>query len=203
MTSDVAYVPRPGFGLPHPDIEAAFTAAPPLVRTEVVWGDSLRLDTTAHAGPIALADELVFSARTVIRVGGDVVVCTTAHGGRHSLPGGRLEPDETAVAAAVREAHEETGWHLDPAALRPVGWIRFRYVEPCDPAWRHRPHPHMVHVVFTAVATGRDASQGGGWSDTEGFEVESSLLPPAEALAAVSDDVINVALLELALAIPL
>lgn len=33
----------------------------------------------------------------------------TSHGGQIAFPGGRLEPDETAVAAALREADEEIG----------------------------------------------------------------------------------------------
>jgi 8-oxo-dGTP pyrophosphatase MutT (NUDIX family) len=199
--ADAPYVPRPGFGLPHPHIDAAYAAAPPLVSQRVVWGGHLALDASAHAGRIALDDDLVMSARCVIRVGDDVVVCSTAHGGRHPLPGGRLEPGESVVDAAVREAHEETGWHLDRDTLTPIGWLRFRYVEPCHPDWRHRPHPDLVHVVFTARATARDGSQGGGWSDTEGFEIDSVLLPPDEAVEVVPDP-IDRAMLRLAFASP-
>jgi 8-oxo-dGTP pyrophosphatase MutT (NUDIX family) len=195
---DVTYLPRPGFGLPHPDIEAAFAANAPLARQEVVWGASLHLDASAHAGTIDLDDDLVMSARSVIWVGDEVVVCATAHGGRHPLPGGRLEPGESVVDAAIREAHEETGWHLDRDRMRPIGWLRFRYLQPCHPDWRHRPHPDLVHVVFSARATERDRSQGGGWSDTEGFEIDSTLLAPTEALA-VLDDPIDRAMLGLAI----
>jgi 8-oxo-dGTP pyrophosphatase MutT (NUDIX family) len=106
------------------------------------------------------------------------------------------------IQAAVREAHEETGWHLDRSTMRPIGWLRFRYLQPCEPDWRHRPHPDLVHVVFAAQATERDPSQGGGWSDTEGFEIDSALLSPADALAVLTDP-IDLAMLELALATPL
>ena len=41
------------------------------------------------------------------------------HRGEISFPGGRLDPGETPVEAAVREAHEEVG--LDPRVVRPVG----------------------------------------------------------------------------------
>jgi ADP-ribose pyrophosphatase YjhB (NUDIX family) len=37
--------------------------------------------------------------------------------GRWSLPGGRVEPGETAAAAAVREVREETGLDVVPTAL--------------------------------------------------------------------------------------
>jgi 8-oxo-dGTP pyrophosphatase MutT (NUDIX family) len=41
------------------------------------------------------------------------------HAGQISLPGGATDPDETIVAAALREASEEIG--IDPAAVRVLG----------------------------------------------------------------------------------
>jgi 8-oxo-dGTP pyrophosphatase MutT (NUDIX family) len=41
------------------------------------------------------------------------------HAGQISLPGGAADPDETIVAAALREASEEIG--IDPAAVRVLG----------------------------------------------------------------------------------
>ncbi len=40
------------------------------------------------------------------------------------LPGGKLEPNESAAAAAVREIGEEIGAHLDEADLRLLGTWR-------------------------------------------------------------------------------
>ena len=45
-----------------------------------------------------------------------------SHRGEVSFPGGGVDPGEDAVAAATREAFEEIA--LDPAAVRPVGWLR-------------------------------------------------------------------------------
>ena len=41
------------------------------------------------------------------------------HKGEISFPGGRLDPGETSVEAALREAHEEVG--LDPSLVEVVG----------------------------------------------------------------------------------
>jgi len=43
----------------------------------------------------------------------------TSHPGQIAFPGGRLDPGETAVEAALREAHEEVT--LDPAAVEVLG----------------------------------------------------------------------------------
>lgn len=41
----------------------------------------------------------------------------TDHPGQWALPGGRVELGESAVAAALRETHEEIGLELDPSAV--------------------------------------------------------------------------------------
>ena len=44
-----------------------------------------------------------------------------AHAGQWALPGGRLDPGEDALSAALREVHEELGFRLTEEAL--VGWL--------------------------------------------------------------------------------
>lgn len=44
------------------------------------------------------------------------------HRGEVAFPGGRIEPDEAPLAAALREAHEEVG--LAPREVTPIGWLR-------------------------------------------------------------------------------
>ena len=44
-----------------------------------------------------------------------------AHSGQIAFPGGKIDPGETALAAALREAEEEIG--LDRAFVEPLGWL--------------------------------------------------------------------------------
>jgi 8-oxo-dGTP pyrophosphatase MutT (NUDIX family) len=95
--------------------------------------------------------------------GPDLLLTERAHTMRSqpaqvSFPGGSLDPGESAAAAAVREAHEETG--LDPGdvevlAVLPRVWLPPRNfaVAPVLAWWRDpRPvsvvNPREVHAVF-------------------------------------------------------
>jgi 8-oxo-dGTP pyrophosphatase MutT (NUDIX family) len=66
------------------------------------------------------------------------------HRGEVSFPGGRLDPGEDAVAAALREAHEEVG--LDPARVTIAGWIHPLATVPSRP--RLVASPDEVERIF-------------------------------------------------------
>lgn len=63
----------------------------------------------------------------VLRSAGPTVLLTqrhadlSKHAGQIAFPGGRLDDGETAVQAALREAHEETG--LAPEFVQPLGYL--------------------------------------------------------------------------------
>ena len=69
----------------------------------------------------AVEEPLVVSA-VVLRDGAGRVLTVRKSGTTAlMLPGGKLEPGESAAAAAVREAREEVGADLDERLLRPLG----------------------------------------------------------------------------------
>lgn len=81
-----------------------------------------------------------------------------SHSHQVSFPGGRLDPGESAVEAALREAHEEVG--LDPAEVRVIGRLSglrtvinpapitpFVAALPARPVLR--PNPSEVERAFT------------------------------------------------------
>lgn len=87
-----------------------------------------------------------------------------SHAGQVAFPGGRVDPDDSgAVAAALREGHEETG--LDPAGVQVVGELPALYLPVSDYtvvpvlAWWREPSPvapvdraEVARVVRTPVA---------------------------------------------------
>jgi 8-oxo-dGTP pyrophosphatase MutT (NUDIX family) len=80
------------------------------------------------------------------------------HSGQFALPGGRLDPGETIIEAALRETHEEIGLELTPTdvlgqlddfATR-SGFLMSPVVVWAEPGQELRPNPHEVeqlHVV--------------------------------------------------------
>jgi 8-oxo-dGTP pyrophosphatase MutT (NUDIX family) len=67
------------------------------------------------------------------------------------LPGGKREPGETAVDAAVREAHEETGLRLTLGDLVPFGTVT-------EPAHDQAPGTMVAMDLFLVRPGGASAS---------------------------------------------
>lgn len=83
-------------------------------------GDNIEIDDAVELVPAAVLiaitrAELPEVILTVRREG------LRTHGGQVAFPGGRIDPGEDALAAALREADEELG--LDPAAVEVLGTL--------------------------------------------------------------------------------
>lgn len=106
--------------------------------------DGLPSDHEAHAQAVSRdLDVLLLERSSTMR----------SHPGQIAFPGGRMDPgDEGPVAAALREAQEETG--LDPAGVHVLGSLETiplaysqHVVTPVLGWWRH---PSPVHAVDQA-----------------------------------------------------
>jgi 8-oxo-dGTP diphosphatase len=67
---------------------------------------------------------------TFIRQQGQILLIHKKRGlgaGKYNAPGGRMEPGETAAAAAVRETREELC--VTPTGLRPAGALSFAFID--------------------------------------------------------------------------
>lgn len=148
--------------------------------TDVQWARPLRISAFVGAAP--LPDDLVMSVRCLVLVGDEVLLCTTVEGRSHAWPGGHRLPGESFAETAAREVHEETGWLLDPAAVDEIGFLHLHNVgEPLE----GYPHPDTLQAVLVASATGRSAMD---WTDVEGYEVSSRLVPLGTAADLVSPE---------------
>ncbi|MBW3550626.1 MAG: NUDIX domain-containing protein, partial [Proteobacteria bacterium] len=66
---------------------------------------------------------------------------------RYSVIAGFVEPGESLEQAVAREVMEETGWHVEPASLKMLGFIHVRHVTPV-PEDHPFPHPNFLQVVM-------------------------------------------------------
>jgi len=189
---------RPGWGLRHPALTKLLASeVSPAAVEETAWANgAVPLRIAAHTRAAELPDELVLSVRCIVLVEDDIVVCSNRDGILHPWAGGRREGDETVVETACREAHEETGWLVDPESLRPLGWLHFEHLreQSVDHPW---PHPDFLQVVYAGRASDRDGGADVEWTDTEGYELSSQRMTLDDAATAVRQDRLALAFLRM------
>ena len=159
----------------------------PLAAVTTRWAaGTLPLRITAYMPLLELPDELVVSVRCLVTVDDALLMCVNADG-TQPWPGGRREPGETFSDTASREVHEETGWILDPDSLRPLGWLHLEHLARPPEDYRY-PHPDLLQVVFAGHARNRDHGGDGYWTDMDGYEGRSCLVPRQNAVSRLAGD---------------
>ena len=171
----------------HPGLLAILDEATPTAVQETTWSPSTRLRIASFVDDRELPDDLVVSVRCFVEVDTKVVVCRNADGVFHAWPGGRRQQGETHAETAAREVREETGWLIDPASLRRLGWLHLQHLRP-QPLDHPYPHPDFLQVVYTASARERVVGPDVSWTDSEGYELASQLCTPRDAIPLVKDD---------------
>jgi 8-oxo-dGTP pyrophosphatase MutT (NUDIX family) len=193
---DVHGNPRLGYGRRHPEVQRFLEVTEPLHVEDAARPGGVPMVARAFAPAPPLPDVVVSSVRCIVRVDGYVVVCHNADGVRHVWPGGGREPGETFEDTACREVHEETGWLVDRASLRQIGWLHLEAVGEVPPAHPF-PHPDAFHAVLVGEARAR---AGAHWTDTEGYELSSELVLAAQARNFLHRDPLSARFLDLVLA---
>lgn len=171
---------------PHPGLLAAMSVADPVATNEIAWADgTMPLRVSAYLSTPELPLELVSSIRCMVWVGDRLIFCENKDG-RHPWPGGRRIEGESFADTAAREVHEETGWRIDRESMSRLGWLRLTHLGP-KPA-SSGPYPDFLQIVFTARADERDCAVDEAWTDTDNYELVSSLVTIEDALARTSTD---------------
>lgn len=141
----------------------------------VSWGrQQLDFDVASYLSSETPPLDLITSVRAVVRYGDHVVVLENEDG-RHFLPGGRLEPDESFDGCLCREVEEECGLRVTSSKL--LGFMHFRHRQPEPPDYPY-PYPDMFHLIYAVTGVGK-VSQ----SDEDGYEFATHLYSPLDALA--------------------
>jgi NUDIX domain-containing protein len=174
-----------GWGVRHPAILEILRSATAVGAVTTRW-DTLSLRVSAYTPLVELPDDLVTSVRCIVTVNDAVVMCTN-RGGTHPWPGGRRERGETFAQTARREVLEETGWILDPATVRPLGWLHLEHLERPPDDYPY-PHPDFLQIVTAARAERRIEGGGSDWTDTDGYETTAFLVPLQDVTANLSGD---------------
>ncbi|WP_206060784.1 NUDIX domain-containing protein [Nonomuraea basaltis] len=85
-------------------------------------------------------------------LGRTLMTCVDREGRGWDIPGGHLDPGESAIDAAVRELHEETGLRLPASALSVFAWQRIELLDAPPADYRYAPLTYMA--MFRAVLPG-------------------------------------------------
>lgn len=146
----------------------------PALLSYVSWGrQQLDFDVASYLCSRIPPSDLITSVRGIVSYEDRVVVLENEDG-RHFMPGGRLEPDESFDAGLCREIQEECGLLVSSAQL--LGFLHFRHLQP-EPENYPYPYPDMFHLIYSVVGVGELLQD-----DEDGYEFGTYLYSPQDAL---------------------
>ena len=156
------------------DAERFLAAKSPALVSYVSWDrQDLDFNVASYLCTELPPSDLITSVRGIVQFN-DRIVVVENEDGRHFLPGGRLEPEESCGEALSREIREECGLTVASAEL--LGFLHFCHLQP-KPVDYSYPYPHMFHLIYSVIGSGELRQ-----SDEDGYEFASYLYLPADAL---------------------
>ncbi len=147
----------------------------PAVRERIEWPDDLSFLVSTYLTPEEAPAAFVTSSRAVVLRDASVLVISDVWGTTHILPGGRVDPGETALNTVLREVAEESGWRVE--GLRQLGVLHFHHLQPCPPRYRY-PYPDFLQLVHTARAVEYDED----CREHGGTELSAIFLPALDVI---------------------
>lgn len=115
------------------------------------------------------------SARAIVIENGRVAMVYSQKFRHYKFPGGGIEPNESRESALIREAREEAGLVLDPASIRPYGYVH--RIEKGD----REPIFIQDNFYYLASASSIVPQELDGYEAEEGYTLK--WVDPREAIA--------------------
>ena len=112
-----------------------------------------------------------------------ILLVKRADNGLWATPGGGVEPGESALAAIVREAAEETGVHVDPAEVQVFDPVYVHDWRATDHAWIVTTPGYILLPEPIETHPGDDAADARWWPCTEVDALEAALAEAGQSLS--------------------